>query len=67
MAVTLTSADLRRHVSRLQEVGDQLEAAGDPRWFPIAQSAAALEGMRLGLVLVDAEETPEFEWSLEHA
>lgn len=67
MSTTLSAADLRRHVDGLQAVGDALEAAGDPRWFPVAQAAAVLEGLRLGLVMVDASAPPEFEWSLEHA
>ncbi len=68
MSTVLSPDDLRRHVERLQAVGDELEAAGDSRWFSIAQAAALIEGLRLGLVLVDeADEAPEFEWSLEHA
>lgn len=55
MSTVLSPEDLRRHVERLQAVGDELEAAGDPRWFPIAQAAALLEGLRLGLILIDAK------------
>lgn len=55
MSTILSPEDLRRHVERLQAVGDELEAAGDPRWLPIAQAAALLEGLRLGLTLIEAE------------
>lgn len=57
--LTITPADIRKHVNGLQAIGDQLEAAGDPRWLPIAQAAALLEGLRLGLTLIGAEAQPE--------
>ena len=55
MSTVLSPEDLRRHVERLRAVGDELEAAGDPRWLPIAQAAALLEGLRLGITLIEAE------------
>ena len=56
MAVTISSDEMRRHVERLQAVGDKMEAAGDPRWFSIARAAALLEGLRLGITLIDDTE-----------
>jgi hypothetical protein len=64
MTVTMTSDELRRHVERLQAVGDQMEAAGDPRWFSIASAAAVLEGLRLGITLiVDSDASKQMAFS----
>ena len=63
MATTITANDVRKHVNGLQAIGDQMEAAGDPRWLPIAQAAALLEGLRLGLTLIgDAEPPAQPRW-----
>lgn len=52
---TITTDDLRKHVNGLQAIGTQMEKADDPRWLPIAQAAALLEGLRLGLVVIEPE------------
>lgn len=53
---TVTADELKQHVNRLQSIGTQMESAGDPRWLPIAQSAAILEGLRLGLTTIKASD-----------
>ena len=59
MSTNITAADVRKHVNGLQAIGDQMEAAGDPRWLPIAQAAALLESLRLGLSVVTTEPAPD--------
>lgn len=56
---TITTDRVHQHVNGLQAIGTQMERDGDPRWLPIAQAAAMLEGLRLGLVLiVEPDATP---------
>lgn len=57
MATTHISTDkIKQHVNGLQAIGTQMENAGDPRWLPIAQAAALLESLRLGLSVIDGQE-----------
>lgn len=51
-ATVITPEALRKHVKNLQAVGDRLEAAGSPDWFPVAQAAAVLDSLRLGLAQI---------------
>jgi hypothetical protein len=44
--------DAKAAVDSLIAIGDQLEAADDPRWFPVARAAALLESLRLGVAEV---------------
>lgn len=39
-------------VAALVAIGDELEAKDDPRWYDVARTAAALEGIRLGVIEV---------------
>lgn len=53
MATThVTAADLKKHVNNLQAIGTQMEREGDPRWIALAQAAALIESLRLGLTVI---------------
>lgn len=52
MPTNMTPEQVATHVRNLQTIGDQLEATNDPRWLPIAQTAATLEALRLGLTAI---------------
>ena len=83
MTTTITSAEVQGIVIGLQTMGDQMEDAADPRWLKIAQAAALLEGLRLGIteitsgglparwVGIDTEkpgkDTPAIDWRARHA
>lgn len=59
----MTQADTKAIVAGLTALGDAFEAADDPRWFTVARAAAALEGIRLGVVAVDPLHQPRREVS----
>jgi hypothetical protein len=59
MATThITAADLKKHVNNLQAIGTQMEREGDPRWIAIAQAAALIESLRLGLTIITETDHP---------
>lgn len=49
----LSQTKAKRIVAELTRIGDQLEAADDPRWYEIARAAATLEALRLGVLTVE--------------
>lgn len=59
MATThITAADLKKHVNNLQAIGTQMEREGDTRWIGIAQAAALIESLRLGLTVITETDQP---------
>lgn len=52
-ALIIPQAQTRQIVSDLTVLGDQLEAQNNPLWIRVAQAAAALEGLRLGVAVVE--------------
>lgn len=51
---TLTQAQVAKSVANLEAIGTQLEEKDNPEWFAVAQAAAMLESIRLGLATVEA-------------
>lgn len=49
----ITQAKAKRMVVELTAIGDRLEAENNPAWYEIARAAAALEGMRLGVAVIE--------------
>lgn len=54
-------------VIRLETIGDRLEAAGNPDWLAIAQAAALLEGIRLGITEISGDAPPEIWFGVDLA
>lgn len=52
-AHTIPQAQARQMVAALTALGDQLEAQNNPLWIRAAQAAAALEGVRLGVAVIE--------------
>lgn len=52
---TIPQAKAQDMVHLLTVLGDQFEADHNPAWWPIAQAAATLEGLRLGLIEIEPE------------
>lgn len=50
----VTPEQMARLSADLVKVGDCLEAEQRPEWLAVARAAALLDGVRLGLVRVDA-------------
>lgn len=50
---TIPQGKARDLVFLLTALGDELEAAQNPVWFSLAQAAATLEGLRLGLIEIE--------------
>lgn len=50
---TIPQTQTRQIVADLEALGDQLEASGNPLWIKAARAAAALEGLRLGVAVVE--------------
>ena len=49
---TLSFDQASRMVDRLTAAGDRLEAEARPEWLVVAQAAALIEALRLGLLAV---------------
>lgn len=52
---TIPQTSAQDMVHLLTALGDQFEADHNPAWLPIAQAAATLEGLRLGLIEIEPE------------
>lgn len=50
---TIPQTNAEALVRFLTALGDEFEANGDAHWLPIAQAAATLEGLRLGLATIE--------------
>lgn len=53
------SAKVQELVIKLEAIGDRLEAAGKPEWVTVAQAAALLEGIRLGITQIATDAPPD--------
>lgn len=49
---TISCGQAERMVDRLTAVGERLEAEARPEWLVVAQAAALIEAIRLGLLTV---------------
>lgn len=50
----VTPAQMASLSAELVALGDSLEAKDSPAWLTVARAAALVDGLRLGLVRVDA-------------
>lgn len=56
----ITQEAIDRLVKRLQDVGDRLEASGNPDWYPVALAAVFIAAQRHGITEVPPPSTPVF-------
>lgn len=51
--IVISQATIKCMVTKCTEAADRLEAIHAPDWFAVAQAAATLEALRLGLAEVE--------------